>query len=62
VAPRPDRPPDAGAFVRIYDQQVEGVLRYLLAWTGDRAQAADLTGQVFRSAPRRANTRPAGPS
>ena len=43
---------DREAFVRIYDEQVEGVFRYLLAWTGDRAQAAELTGQVFRSAPR----------
>jgi hypothetical protein len=29
---------------------VEGVYRYLLAWTGDRSAAAELTGQVFRSA------------
>jgi RNA polymerase sigma-70 factor (ECF subfamily) len=43
---------DREAFVRIYDEQVDGVFRYLLAWTGDRAQAAELTGQVFRSAPR----------
>ena len=43
---------DREAFARIYDQQVDGVYRYLLAWTGDRTQAAELAGQVFRSAPR----------
>jgi RNA polymerase sigma-70 factor (ECF subfamily) len=41
---------DREAFARLYDDQVEGVFRYLLAWTGDRAEAADLTGQVFRDA------------
>ena len=41
---------DREAFTRLYDDQVEGVYRYLLAWTGDRAEAADLTGQVFRDA------------
>jgi DNA-directed RNA polymerase specialized sigma24 family protein len=40
---------DREAFARLYDGQVEGVYRYLLAWTGDRA-AAELTGQVFRVA------------
>jgi DNA-directed RNA polymerase specialized sigma24 family protein len=43
---------DRGAFARLYDGQVGGVYRYLLAWTGDRPRAAELTGQVFRSAPR----------
>jgi RNA polymerase sigma-70 factor, ECF subfamily len=41
---------DREAFVRLYEDQVEGVYRYLLAWTGDRAEAAELTGQVFREA------------
>jgi DNA-directed RNA polymerase specialized sigma24 family protein len=41
---------DREAFGRLYDAQVEGVYRYLLAWTGDRAEAAELTGQVFRQA------------
>lgn len=38
---------DREAFVRLYDGQVEGVYRYLLAWTGDRSAAKDLTEQVF---------------
>jgi DNA-directed RNA polymerase specialized sigma24 family protein len=41
---------DREAFAQLYDVQVEGVYRYLLAWTGDRRQAADLTGQVFHTA------------
>jgi DNA-directed RNA polymerase specialized sigma24 family protein len=41
---------DREAFARLLEDQVEGVYRYLLAWTGDRAEAADLTGQVFRDA------------
>jgi DNA-directed RNA polymerase specialized sigma24 family protein len=41
---------DREAFARLYDGQVEGVYRYLLAWTGDRAAAAELTGQVFHGA------------
>jgi DNA-directed RNA polymerase specialized sigma24 family protein len=41
---------DREAFAELYDSQVEGVYRYLLAWTGDRQQAADLTAQVFRAA------------
>jgi DNA-directed RNA polymerase specialized sigma24 family protein len=41
---------DREAFARIYDDQVEGVYRYLLAWTGDRIDAAELTIQVFHSA------------
>jgi DNA-directed RNA polymerase specialized sigma24 family protein len=41
---------DREAFGQLYDAQVEGVYRYLLAWTGDRAAAADLTRQVFNAA------------
>jgi DNA-directed RNA polymerase specialized sigma24 family protein len=41
---------DREAFALLYDDQVEGVYRYLLAWTGDRAEAAELTGQVFHGA------------
>jgi DNA-directed RNA polymerase specialized sigma24 family protein len=41
---------DREAFARLYDGQVEGVYRYLLAWTGDRSAARDLTEQVFRGA------------
>ena len=41
---------DPEAFGRLYDDQVEGVYRYLLAWTGDRARAEELTGTVFHSA------------
>src|SRR5215216_3457137 len=41
---------DREAFARLYEDQVEGVYRYLLAWTGDRAEAAELTGQVFGNA------------
>jgi RNA polymerase sigma-70 factor, ECF subfamily len=41
---------DREAFARLFEDQVEGVYRYLLAWTGDRAEAAELTGQVFRDA------------
>jgi DNA-directed RNA polymerase specialized sigma24 family protein len=41
---------DREAFARLYDAQVEGVYRYLLAWTGDRAAAEELTEQVFRTA------------
>ena len=41
---------DREAFAELYDAQVEGVYRYLLAWTGNRQQAADLTGQVFHTA------------
>jgi DNA-directed RNA polymerase specialized sigma24 family protein len=48
---------DPEAFARIHDDQVEGVHRYLLAWTGDRARAAELTDQVFRSARRWLPTR-----
>jgi RNA polymerase sigma-70 factor (ECF subfamily) len=41
---------DREAFARLFEDQVEGVYRYLLAWTGDRAEAAEVTGQVFRDA------------
>jgi hypothetical protein len=41
---------DREAFAQLYDAQVEGVYRYLLAWTGDRSEAADLTSRVFHSA------------
>ena len=41
---------DREAFAELYDAQVEGVYRYLLAWTGDRSAARELTGQVFRGA------------
>ena len=41
---------DREAFALLYDDQVDGVYRYLLAWTGDRAEAAALTGQVFHAA------------
>ncbi len=37
-------------FAHLYDTQVEGVYRYLLAWTGNRLDAAELTSQVFHSA------------
>jgi hypothetical protein len=41
---------DREAFALLYDTQVTGVYRYLLAWTGRPAEAADLTAQVFHSA------------
>jgi DNA-directed RNA polymerase specialized sigma24 family protein len=41
---------DREAFARLYDDQVEGVYRYLLAWTGDPAAAGSLTRQVFHTA------------
>jgi DNA-directed RNA polymerase specialized sigma24 family protein len=41
---------DREAFARLYDAQVEGVYRYLLAWTGDRGEAAELTAEVFHGA------------
>jgi DNA-directed RNA polymerase specialized sigma24 family protein len=41
---------DREAFARLYVAQVDGVYRYLLAWTGDRAAARELTEQVFRAA------------
>jgi DNA-directed RNA polymerase specialized sigma24 family protein len=41
---------DREAFARLFLTQVDGVYRYLLAWTGDQAAARDLTEQVFRAA------------
>jgi DNA-directed RNA polymerase specialized sigma24 family protein len=41
---------DREAVARLYDDQVEGVYRYLLAWTGDPAEAGSLTRQVFHTA------------
>ena len=41
---------DREAFALLYDDQVEAVHRYLLAWTGNPAEAASLTRQVFHTA------------
>jgi DNA-directed RNA polymerase specialized sigma24 family protein len=41
---------DPEAFATLYDDQVDDVYRYLLAWTWDSATARDLTEQVFRGA------------
>ena len=41
---------DREAFALLYDDQVEAVYRYLLAWTADPAEAASLTRQVFHTA------------
>jgi DNA-directed RNA polymerase specialized sigma24 family protein len=41
---------DREAFALVYDTQVEGVYRYLLAWTGNRTETAELTAQVFHAA------------
>jgi hypothetical protein len=41
---------DREAFAQLYDTQVDGIYRYLLAWTGDRAEAAELTAGVFTGA------------
>jgi DNA-directed RNA polymerase specialized sigma24 family protein len=41
---------DPAAFATLYDDQVDDIYRYLLAWTWDSATARDLTGQVFRDA------------
>jgi DNA-directed RNA polymerase specialized sigma24 family protein len=41
---------DREAFARLFLMQVDGVYRYLLAWTGERAAAKELTEQVFRAA------------
>lgn len=41
---------DREAFARLYLTQVDGVYRYLLAWTGAQAAAKELTEQVFRAA------------
>jgi DNA-directed RNA polymerase specialized sigma24 family protein len=41
---------DREAFARLYLTQVDGVYRYLLAWTGGQEAAKELTEQVFRAA------------
>jgi len=41
---------DREAFARLYDVQVDGIYRYLLAWTADPAEAATLTAEVFAGA------------
>ncbi|HKQ02816.1 MAG TPA: hypothetical protein VJ735_21035, partial [Actinomycetes bacterium] len=41
---------DREAFALVYDTQVEGVYRYLLAWTGDPSETAELTANVFHAA------------
>jgi DNA-directed RNA polymerase specialized sigma24 family protein len=41
---------DREAFALLYDDQVEAVYGYLLAWTGNPAEAASLTRQVFHTA------------
>lgn len=41
---------DASAFAELYEDQVDDVYRYLLAWTADDASARELTGQVFHGA------------
>jgi DNA-directed RNA polymerase specialized sigma24 family protein len=41
---------DREAFALLYDDQVEAVYRYLLAWTGNPAEAGSLTRQVFHTA------------
>ena len=43
---------DPEAFARLRADQADAVHRYLLAWTGDPARAAELTAQVRESAPR----------
>ncbi|MET0228282.1 MAG: hypothetical protein ABW234_06215, partial [Actinomycetes bacterium] len=41
---------DREAFALVYDTQVEGVYRYLLAWTGNPTETAEVTAQVFHAA------------
>jgi hypothetical protein len=41
---------DREAFAQLYDTQVDGIYRYLLAWAGDPAEAARLTAEVFTGA------------
>jgi DNA-directed RNA polymerase specialized sigma24 family protein len=41
---------DPEAFASLYDDHVDDVYRYLLAWTWDQEAARDLTEQVFRGA------------
>jgi hypothetical protein len=41
---------DREAFAQLYDTQVDGIYRYLLAWSGDPAEAAKLAAEVFAGA------------
>jgi DNA-directed RNA polymerase specialized sigma24 family protein len=41
---------DPRAFAQLYDENVDDVYRYLLAWTADEAAARELTEQVFANA------------
>jgi DNA-directed RNA polymerase specialized sigma24 family protein len=41
---------DLEAFAILYDEHVDDIYRYVLAWTWDSALARDLTEQVFRGA------------
>jgi len=41
---------DREAFAQLYDTQVDGIYRYLLAWSGDPAETAKLTAEVFAGA------------
>ena len=41
---------DASAFAQLYDENVDDVYRYLLAWTADEPTARELTEQVFANA------------
>ncbi len=41
---------DPRAFAELYDDHVDDVYRYLLAWTGEEVGARELTEQVFRGA------------
>jgi DNA-directed RNA polymerase specialized sigma24 family protein len=41
---------DLEAFATLYDEHVDDIYRYVLAWTWDSALARDLTEQVFRGA------------
>jgi RNA polymerase sigma-70 factor (ECF subfamily) len=38
---------DPAAFTRLYRRYVDPVYRYLYKWTGNSAEAEDLTSQVF---------------
>jgi DNA-directed RNA polymerase specialized sigma24 family protein len=41
---------DTAAFAQLYEENVDDVYRYLLAWTADGATAGELTEQVFHNA------------
>ena len=41
---------DPRAFAQLYDENVDDVYRYLLAWTADETTARELTEQVFANA------------